>query len=72
MDNEEVVAALDEVFDIQAIISGELDYCYNEQGQVVITAGWPEVVRMLEIMDEVSPYLGVIQNLLGSDHDLEL
>lgn len=70
MNNTDLNDALEELFHHQAVISSELDYYTDEEGNTVVTHGWTDVLDLLQRIEELSPYLELISNIMEEAEEL--
>ena len=75
MTNEELIEGLDALFDLVAILDGELDaYALeldNGTDGFFVESGWAEIQTLLQLLNDLAPYLSIIQGVLAENDDLQ-
>lgn len=74
MDNADLIEALEELFETQADISAELEYDYVDPGLdgedvVQVRGGWGSVIKLISLLEDISPELSYLQGLLEANDD---
>lgn len=69
MDNKDLIEALEELFELQADISAELEYDYGvEDGdEITVRGGWSSVMKLINLLEDMSPELSYLQGLLEAE-----